>query len=154
MGRYTEISSGGMRNKLGRDGWTVGTVERCLACEAVVNRETGTKCSCPCRALSRLRSALGLRAGLQDSTIEIGGTNSEATERRKRNGLSDVSPRSPRPRKRGSAPQLPWDLPQHLGVSREFLQERKQAFNGFDRPVAGQTSPDGINLLQVVSWDQ
>ena len=49
---------------------------------------------------------------------------------------------------------LPRNLPQHLGVSREFLQKRKQAFDGFDWPMAGQASPDRIDLLQVVSRDQ
>jgi hypothetical protein len=51
-------------------------------------------------------------------------------------------------------PLLPRNLPQHLGVSWELPQERKQAFDGFDWPMAGQASPDSIDLLQVVSWDQ
>lgn len=57
-------------------------------------------------------------------------------------------------RKIRSAFALPRNLPQHLGVSREFLQKRQQAFDGFDWPMAGQASPNRIDLLQVVSRDQ
>jgi hypothetical protein len=62
-------------------------------------------------------------------------------------------------RRAGSGPNegqrsLSRNLSQHLRVCREFFEERQKPFDRFRRPVPGQSTPDRVDFLQIVHWQQ
>jgi hypothetical protein len=77
-------------------------VERCLACEAVVNSETSSRNALGGASLYRQCS----RSGENDSLRPQRSHPAHAIERNQTKGVVNAIARSPRPRKRGSAPQV------------------------------------------------